>query len=97
MRDEPVADPSLIRSLDTGQAAYIYRGGVTFIQIKRLIAAPPALTAESITADRPGGPAGAERRSPGSAPPGSTGGAERPAPPPDAGPLLDDAFGGEPG
>jgi hypothetical protein len=39
----PVADPALIRSLDTGQVAYIYRGGVTYIQVKRLIGSPPAL------------------------------------------------------
>ena len=30
MPDAPVADPALIRRLDTGQAAYIYRGSVTF-------------------------------------------------------------------
>jgi hypothetical protein len=40
----PVADPALIRTLDTGQVAYIYRGGVTYIQVKRLIGSPPALT-----------------------------------------------------
>jgi hypothetical protein len=39
----PVADPALIRGLDTGQVAYIYRGGVTYIQVKRLIGSPPAL------------------------------------------------------
>jgi hypothetical protein len=41
--DSPVADPNLIRGLDTGQAAYLYRGGVTFTQVKRLTAAPAAL------------------------------------------------------
>jgi len=41
----PVADPALIRRLDVGQAAYIYRGGVTFVQVKRLVAAPAALAA----------------------------------------------------
>jgi hypothetical protein len=39
----PVADPDLIRSLDVGQAAYIFRGGVTFTQVKRLVAGPAAL------------------------------------------------------
>jgi hypothetical protein len=39
----PVADPALIRSLGTGQVAYIYRGGVTYIQVKRLIGSPPVL------------------------------------------------------
>jgi hypothetical protein len=47
----PVADPALIRSLDTGQVAYIYRGGVTYIQVKRLIGSPPALP--RVTAPEP--------------------------------------------
>jgi len=101
-RDEPVADPALIRRLDTGQAAYIYRGGVTYIQIKRLIATPPALPAQPAAAWQPPGaqePAG----HPGPAdetghrpppPPPATAGA---TPPPDAGTLLDEAFGREPG
>jgi hypothetical protein len=36
----PVVDPGIIRRLDVGQTAYIYRGGVTFIQVKRLMPAP---------------------------------------------------------
>jgi hypothetical protein len=41
--DKPVADPNRIRAFETGQAAYIHHGGVTFTQIKPLIApgAPP--------------------------------------------------------
>jgi len=93
VRDTPVADPAIIRSLDTGQAAYIYRGGVTFVQIKRLIAAPAALAPDSRPAGGPGRPPAAAR-SPGDTPPG---GVDRPGPLPDAGPLLDEAFGGEPG
>jgi hypothetical protein len=92
VRDQPIADPAIIRRLDTGQAAYIYRGGITFIQIKRLVAAPAALTGQPETGGRPGRPPG-PARSAGDAPPG---GADRPDPPPDAGPLLDEAFGGEP-
>ena len=92
VRGTPVADPAIIRSLDVGQAAYIYRGGVTFVQVKRLVAAPAALPPHSRPADGPSRPSAA--RSPGDAPPG---GADRPGPLPDAGPLLDDAFGGEPG
>jgi hypothetical protein len=33
----PVVDPDIIRHLDVGQAAYIYRGGVTYLHVK-----PPA-------------------------------------------------------
>jgi hypothetical protein len=43
LRSAPVVDSGLIRNLDIGQAAYIYRGGVTFVQVKRLVAAPAAL------------------------------------------------------
>jgi hypothetical protein len=92
MRLAPVADPALIRSLGVGQAAYIYRGGVTFVQVKRLVAAPAAVT----DGPAPGTPA----------PRPAMGTAARPAGPathsgpprlPDAGPLLDEAFGGERG
>jgi hypothetical protein len=92
MRDEPVADPSLIRSLDTGQAAYLYRGEVTFVQIKRLVAAPAALPREPppAAADADGGP-GAATHLAGPAPP--TGPPAIPLP--HAGALLDEAFGQE--
>ena len=33
-----VVDPDIVRCLDVGQAAYIYRGGVTYLQVKRLAA-----------------------------------------------------------
>ena len=32
----PVLDGDLVRRLDVGQVAYLYRGGVTFLQVKRL-------------------------------------------------------------
>ena len=38
-----MADPAIIRGLDVGQVAYIYRGGVTYVQVKRLVAAPAAV------------------------------------------------------
>ena len=38
----PVVDAELIRGLAVGQAAYIYRGGVSFVQVKRLVAEPPS-------------------------------------------------------
>ena len=84
----PVADPAIIRSLDVGQAAYIYRGGVTFVQIKRLVAAPAALAREPAAPGEPVGRAAAPR---------PAGGEPRAAPPPDAGSLLDEAFGSETG
>jgi hypothetical protein len=93
MRDEPAADPAIIRSLDTGQAAYIYRGGVTYVQVKRLIAAPPALPRDSPSAAGPSGPPRRERRFPVETLSGDTAGAEQRAALPDAGPLLDEAFG----
>jgi hypothetical protein len=35
-RPVPVLDGDLVRRLDVGQVAYVYRGGVTYLQIKRL-------------------------------------------------------------
>ena len=32
----PVLDGDIVRRLEVGQVAYVYRGGVTFLQIKRL-------------------------------------------------------------
>ena len=43
----PVAEPDRIRGLDVGQAAYLYRGGVTYIQVKRLVAGPAAVPSSS--------------------------------------------------
>jgi hypothetical protein len=45
------ADPSLIRTLDTGQACYIHRGGATYVQIARPKPSPlqlPAARAPSV-------------------------------------------------
>ena len=44
----PVVDPEIIRGLDVGQAAYIYRGGVTYVQVKRLVAGPAELASGGI-------------------------------------------------
>ena len=88
LRDSPVADPNLIRGLDTGQAAYLYRGGVTFTQVKRLTATPPALIAAQP------GPAQAGPAQPGPAQPGPAQPAETAAPrPADVSALLAEAFG----
>ncbi len=43
LNEIPVVDAALIRDLDVGQAAYIYRGGVTYVQVKRLVGAPAAM------------------------------------------------------
>ena len=91
MRQAPVADPALIRSLGVGQAAYIYRGGVTFVQVKRLVAAPAAVPGKTAPDRWPTRPVAAQ--------PGPVAGpaADGAARLPDAGPLLDEAFGGEQG
>ncbi|HZC42246.1 MAG TPA: hypothetical protein VE343_16325, partial [Streptosporangiaceae bacterium] len=48
VRPEPVADPDRIRVLGTGQAGYLYRGGVTYVQVKRLVAGPAAIRADAV-------------------------------------------------
>src|SRR6266702_3911630 len=50
IRQVQVVDPALIRALDVGQAGYIYRGGVTYIQVKRLIGGPAALAVPTAAA-----------------------------------------------
>jgi hypothetical protein len=79
----PVVDPDLVRRLDVGQAAYVYRGGVTFVQVKRLVAAPAALPPGYADARRAAAVAAADPVAPARLPP-------------DAGALLDEAFGGSP-
>jgi hypothetical protein len=107
VREAPVADPALVRRLDVGQTAYIYRGGVTFVQVKRLIAAPAALAGPPLS-DRAPAPVAADR----AAPPPTPGPADQGTGPhlPDAADqlvlpaaaaeevtaLLDEAFGPEP-
>ena len=107
----PVVDPEIIRALDVGQAAYIYRGGVTYVQVKRLVAGPAELPRP---AARPG-PGGASRAGivsgmaagdPGAGETSPDG--PRPGPrdhgpgdpgvsrPADVSALLDEAFGEEP-
>ena len=89
IHEVPVADPALIRRLDVGQAAYIYRGGVTFVQVKRLIAAPAAVAA----------PVAAQRHGDGQRPrPVRAAGPDDRAAPhaAEVTALLDEAFGSEP-
>jgi hypothetical protein len=54
VRHAPVVDPELVRGLGVGQAAYVYQGGVTYVQVKRLIGAPAALP--HVSAETPGAP-----------------------------------------
>ena len=91
VRPTPVLDPDIVRALDVGQAAYVYRGGATFVQVKRLVAAPAALPPPPGGAAWPTVTAAADV--PGAADP--AGGPGQPPVPPDAGPLLDEAFGKE--
>jgi hypothetical protein len=97
MRPAPVTDPELIRGLDVGQAAYLYRGGVTYVQVRRLVAAPAALPATA--RPRPAmrtATAAAARLAAGTAAEVPTG-PDRPGPRlPDVSALLDEAFGAEP-
>jgi len=78
----PVVEPALIRALDVGQVAYLYRGGVTYVQVKRLVASPAALPGPD-----PGQPAAPAQPLAPSHPAALL---------PDAGPFLDEAFGAEP-
>jgi hypothetical protein len=79
----PIADPDIVRGLDVGQAAYIFRGGVTFTLIKRVVAGPAALGAPGRVP--PAGAAHQARSAPTGAPLL-----------PDITALLDEAFGTRP-
>jgi hypothetical protein len=84
-------DAELIRGLAVGQAAYIYRGGVSYVQVKRLVAEPAQLGTAPVTADPAPAAAAPQPRAAGES-------AEPAGAPPlaDIGPLLDQAFGPEP-
>jgi hypothetical protein len=93
----PVLDGDLIRRLDVGQVCYVYRGGVTYLQIKRLTgqqaaigrgASPPAAPVAGDAASAAAGPATVPRPAPGPAH-----GPAAALAPPDAGEVLDEAFG----
>jgi len=103
LHEVPVADPALIRRFDSGQVAYIHHGGVTYIQVKRLVVAPaavaarphapPGTQASAGAADLAAeGGTGCDAAGHGTAAPGVA--AARPLP--DASSLLDVAFGPEP-
>ena len=97
MREEPVVDPALIRDLDVGQAAYLYRGGVTYVQVKRLVAPPAALPPVSDRRLPEATTAAAAEIAETRPATGKAAAARRPAASlPDVGSLLDEAFGKEP-
>jgi hypothetical protein len=75
----PVLDPDIVRQLDVGQAAYVYRGGVTYVQVKRLIGTQAALAPAAVIQDAPAAASAAA--------------ATAVAAPPDADEVLDQAFG----
>ena len=50
----PVLDGDLVRRLEVGQVAYVYRGGVTFLQIKRLTGQQAAIGQGSVATVRAG-------------------------------------------
>ena len=85
LRQVPVADPELVRALDTGQAAYLYRGGVTFTQVKRLVAGPAALLAQTTP-----------RAEPARVPTAAAAAAPAASPLPAVTAFLDEAFGSWP-
>jgi hypothetical protein len=102
-RPAPVLDGDIVRRLEVGQVSYVYRGGVTFLQIKRLTGRQAALepgTAPIFAAGLAGAAASGE-------PPtiplpviGATSGAglsfaagRDPVALPDVSEVLDDAFG----
>jgi hypothetical protein len=93
----PVVDAELIRALAVGQAAYIYRGGVSYVQVKRLVAGPAQLSpapAARVPAAAGAAAAGGMARPDAAGQPGEPPGVRPLA---DIGPLLDEAFGPEPG
>jgi hypothetical protein len=93
----PVADPDVVRALDVGQAAYIFRGGVTFTQVKRVVAGPAALPAEPALIPRPAEPVGTPHLAePAQAEVPARGVTPAAAALPDVTALLDEAFGSWP-
>jgi hypothetical protein len=98
LHEVPVVDPALIRSLDVGQVAYIYRGGVTYVQIKRLVAAPAAVAPGEVSLAGTGAASStAASSTAASSTAASSTGASHPEAPalPDIREILDAAFGPE--
>jgi len=88
----PVLDADIVRQLDVGQVAYVYRGGVTYVQVKRLTGRQAALAQAAVRDPAAGAPGWAPD---GDAPAARTWPlpAVRAAGVPDASEVLDEAFG----
>jgi hypothetical protein len=100
LHEVPVADPDLIRQLGVGQAAYIYRGGVTYLQVKRLVSGPAEVPGRSPPRPQDGSepsqaPLAVPDRTDHAVPPGAPASA-RARGQPDVSPVLDAAFGPDP-
>jgi len=97
----PVLDGDLVRRLDVGQACYVYRGGVTFLQVKRLTGRQAEIgSGTGVRSPDGAAPAGGEAFPEFPAPwpagvgAGGVGGVSAGGPAlPDVGELLDEAFG----
>jgi hypothetical protein len=106
-RRVPILDEDIVRQLDVGQVAYVYRGGVTYVQVKRLVGRQAALAPATIlTHAVPAAGAAAAAGAGAGAGAGAAGAdavrrpdgarvSDGPGPgiPPDAGEVLDEAFG----
>ena len=81
-----VLDADIVRRLDVGQAAYVYRGGVTYVQVKRLTGRQAALALAPASASASASAPAVARGSPAAAD-------TMPPAVPDAREVLDEAFG----
>jgi len=105
----PVLDGDIVRRLDVGQVAYIYRGGVTFLQIKRVTGrqartgarlgadvAPGAVIFPGLADRSPGGHVSGDPPTVPLTMPPAAGGAHGPAPVPGAWPGASPWAGASP-
>jgi hypothetical protein len=95
----PVLDENLVRRLEVGQVGYVYRGGVTFLQIKRLTGRQAAI-GSGVSGTESAGSVAATGGTVTGAGTGAGGWPTQPLPvtrqswvPADASAVLDEAFG----
>ena len=98
-RPAPVLDGDLVRRLDVGQVCYVYRGGVTYLQVKRLTGQQAAIGAAAVpppfapAGGAASGTAGDRADAPTQPLPAARAGAVPGPALPDASEVLDEAFG----